>query len=151
MAIQSEWRNIYQSARITAGLTQERWSEVLGISAGAVRQYESGEILPSDEVVIRMAEVTGQHIICYWHLIQKSRVAAQILPDLERKDLPEAVLQLLVQVTEFQEHGLRELTRIAADGKVSAEERQDFDMALAQLGDLISSAFCIKYANVKEG
>ncbi len=148
--MQSDCQNFYKNVRISAGLTQERWAEVLGISYDAVRQYESDTILPSDEVVLRMAEVSGQHIICYWHLIHKSRVAAKILPDLERRDLPEAVLSLLVQVTEFQDNGLRSLTRIAADGKVSAEERAEYEADLAQLRDLIAAAFHIEYANIKE-
>ena len=38
--MEQECRNIYKNARITAGLTQERWAEVLGISPDAVRQYE---------------------------------------------------------------------------------------------------------------
>ena len=148
--MQSDCQNFYKNVRISAGLTQERWAEVLGISYDAVRQYESDTILPSDEVVLRMAEVSGQHIICYWHLIHKSRVAAKILPDLERRDLPEAVLSLLVQVTEFQDNGLRSLTRIAADGKVSAEEREEYEADLAQLRDLIAAAFHIEYASIKE-
>ena len=57
--MEREYRNIYKSARETAGLTQERWAEVLGISADAVRKYEGGTVFPSDEVVLRMAEVAG--------------------------------------------------------------------------------------------
>ena len=94
--MQSDYRNIYQDARRTAGLTQERWAELLGISVDAVRQYETDRITPSDEVALRMAEAAGQQIICYWHLLHKSRVAAELLPDLDRRKLPEAVLTLLV-------------------------------------------------------
>ncbi|MBR6353965.1 MAG: helix-turn-helix transcriptional regulator, partial [Oscillospiraceae bacterium] len=50
-----ETMNIYRNARQVSGLTQERWAEALGLSAEAVRQYEAGKILPSDEVVLRMA------------------------------------------------------------------------------------------------
>ena len=51
-------RNIYQTARRTAGSTQEHWAEQIGVSVEAVRQYEGGIIMPSDEVVLRMAEVS---------------------------------------------------------------------------------------------
>ena len=148
--MQSDYRNIYQNARGTAGLTQERWAELLGISVDAVRQYETDRIMPSDEVALRMAEAAGQQIICYWHLLHKSRVAAKLLPEVDRKDLPEAVLQLLVSVQQFESDGLRELTRIAADGKISPEERRDYDMALAQLCDLITSALQLQFAKEKE-
>lgn len=149
--MQGDYRNIYRDARQTAGLTQERWAELIGISPDAVRQYETDRILPSDEVVLRMAEAAGQQIVCYWHMLHKSRVAAKILPEVERKDLPEAVLQLLVSVQQFVDGGLRELTRIAADGKISPEEQEGYDDAVAQLREVISAAFHLRYAKEKEG
>lgn len=144
--MQDECRNIYTNARRTAGLTQERWAELLGISVEAVRLYESGVNMPSDSVVLRMAEVAGQHIVCYWHLLQKSRVAAGILPDVEEKPLPEAVLDLLVKLRDFSEDGMQELTRIAADGNVSPGEREVFDYAMRQLRALVSAGLHMEYA-----
>lgn len=144
--MQSDYRNIYQDARRTAGLTQERWAELLGISVDAVRQYETDRILPSDEVVLRMAEAAGQQIICYWHLIHKSRVAASLLPELDRKRLPEAVLSLLVAVRNFQDDGMRELTRIAADGKISPEEKADYMTAMEQLQSVVREALHLQFA-----
>ena len=144
--MQSDYRNIYQDARRTAVLTQERWAELLGISVDAVRQYETDRILPSDEVVLRMAEAAGQQIICYWHLIHKSRVAAQLLPELDRKRLPEAVLSLLVAVRNFQDEGMRELTRIAADGKISPEEQADYMTAMEQLQSVVREALHLQFA-----
>lgn len=55
--MQDNCRNIYKTARLTAGLTQERWAETLNISVESVRLYERGLGLPSDEVVARMVEV----------------------------------------------------------------------------------------------
>ena len=144
--MQSDYRNIYQDARRTAVLTQERWAELLGISVDAVRQYETDRILPSDEVVLRMAEAAGQQIICYWHLIHKSRVAASLLPELDRKRLPEAVLSLLVAVQHFQDDGMRELTRIAADGKISPEEQADYMTAMEQLQSVVREALHLQFA-----
>ena len=144
--MQSDYRNIYQDARRTAVLTQERWAELLGISVDAVRQYEIDRILPSDEVVLRMAEAAGQQIICYWHLIHKSRVAASLLPELDRKRLPEAVLSLLVAVRNFQDDGMRELTRIAADGKILQEEQADYMTAMEQLQSVVREALHLQFA-----
>lgn len=144
--MQSDYRNIYQDARRTAGLTQERWAELLGISVDAVRQYETDRITPSDEVALRMAEAAGQQIICYWHLLHKSRVAAELLPDLDRKALPEAVLTLLVAVEQFKTAGLPLLTRIAADGKISPDEQDDYKTAIEQLRGVIRAALGIEFA-----
>ena len=138
---------MYYNARKTAGLTQERWAELLGLSVEAVSQYERGTILPSDEVVLRMAEAAGQQIVCYWHLLNKSRVAGQVLPDIKKRPLPEAVLNLLVQVEEFRRSGLEDLKRIAADGKISgADESIAYADALEQIRLMIEAAYELQYA-----
>ena len=85
--------NIYRNARITAGLTQERWAEYLGISPDSVRKYESGEMIPAEDILLMMADISGLKILPYWHLSQKSRIAGEILPTLEEQPaLPQAVL-----------------------------------------------------------
>lgn len=110
-------------------------------------QYERGTILPSDEVVLRMAEAAGQQIVCYWHLLNKSRVAGRVLPDIKKRPLPEAVLNLLVQVEEFRRSGLEDLKRIAADGKISgADESIAYADALEQIRLLIEAAYELQYA-----
>lgn len=144
--MEQECRNIYRNARRASGLTQERWAEVLGISPEAVRQYEGGKILPSDEVVLAMAEVAGQHIIAYWHLINKSRVAGRILPEVRRRTLPEAVLSVMCRIDDFTRGGLEDLKRLAADGKISADEIMAYGEAIAQMREVIQAAYELEYA-----
>ena len=139
--------NIYRNARQTAGLTQERWAEYLGISSEAVRQYEGSIIMPSDEVVLKMAEVSGMHILAYWHLVRKSRLAAKILPELEeQKGLPEAVLGLLIQLDDFREDGMKKLVRIAADGKIDEDETEEYLRILEQLRELLRRGYELSFA-----
>ena len=148
--MEPECRNIYRNARRTAGLTQERWAEVLGISPEAVRQYEGGKILPGDDVVLAMAEVCGQPILGYWHLVNKSRVAGEVLPEIRKKQLPEAVLSLLVLLQDFQRGGLQDLLRLAADGKIDQTETLAFGEALGELDGLIRAAYELQYAEGAE-
>ena len=139
--------NIYKSAREITGLTQERWSEYLGISPDTVRNYESGRTIPDEGVLLMMADISGMKILPYWHLSQKSRLASGILPELdETKGLPEAVLGLLIQIEDFREDGMKELIRIAADGKISEDERSVFELCLHRLRELIKSAYALGYA-----
>lgn len=139
--------NIYCNARRAAGLTQERWAEYLGISTEAVRLYESGKNFPGEEILLRMADISGLKILPYWHLSRKSRLAASILPELdEQPGLPEAVLALLIQIEDFQADGLKELTRIAADGKISEDETEIYMAAIGQLQGLVRCAFALGYA-----
>ena len=139
-------RNIYRIARDTAGLTQERWAENLGISTEAVRQYENGTIMPGDDIVLQMAEISGQLILPYRHLVRKSRVAAAILPELDDElGLSETVLSLLIQIDDFRENGLKQLIRIAADGKISEDEAERYEEAMQQLLRIVSLAMSLSY------
>lgn len=113
-------------------------------------QYERGVILPADEVVLRMAEAAGQQIVCYWHLLNKSRVAGRVLPDIKKRPLSEAVLKLLVQVEEFQRSWLEDLKRIAADGKISgADESIAYEDALEEIRLLIEAAYELQFSEQK--
>jgi len=139
--------NIYRIARQTAGLTQERWAEYLGISVEAVRQYENGTIMPGEDVLLMMADISGVKALPYWHISRKSRIAARILPELEEeKGLPEAVLGLLIQIDDFKESGMRDLVRIAADGKITEDEERIYETALKQLQELIKRAYSLGFA-----
>lgn len=142
--MQDNCRNIYKTARLAAGLTQERWAEVLGISTESVRLYETGRGLPSDDVVARMSEVSVMPVLGYWHLKEKSGVANDILPDVKRLELPQAVVQLLVAIRDFKENA-DELLTIAADGMVSASERSIFEEIIDDLDDIIRAAWAVKF------
>lgn len=139
--------NIYAIARRTAGLTQERWSEMLGVSADAVYQYEAGRIMPADDVVLSMADFSGLQILGTWHLRRKSAVAAEILPPVERLPLAQAVVQLLDAIREFdRKHHEDALLSIAADGRVAAEEEPRFKEVVRDLHPLIAAAMQIDFA-----
>lgn len=140
-------RNIYYNARRAAGLTQARWAEVLGVSESAVRKYESGEIMPEDDIVLSMADYSGLQILGTWHLRRKSAIAAQTLPPVERLPLPQAVVQLLAAIQDFQDkHHADALIRIAADGRVDPEELPRFREIVRDLHPLIQAAMQIDFA-----
>lgn len=143
--MKDEYRNIYKSARQAAGLTQERWAEVLGISVESVRLYETGRGMPSDDIVTRMVEVSVMPVLGYWHLISKSAVANDILPEVERISLPQAVIQLLVAIRNFKEDA-GELLDIAADGVIDFGESQLFKEILQKLDEIVRAALTVKYA-----
>ena len=145
--MKTSFGNIYRNARQASGLTQERWAEMIGVSAEAVRQYEAGTIMPGDDVLLMMADISGMKILPYWHLSRKSRIAGAILPDLDdQKGLPEAVLGLLIGIDDFKTVGLPQLLRIAADGKVSRDEEEAYRQAMGQLMDVVRLAYACGYA-----
>ncbi len=145
--MQDNCGNIYKRARATAGLTQERWAEQLGVSVESVRLYESGSGLPSDEVVTRMIEVAVLPVLGYWHLMNKSRVAAEILPEVRAVPLAQAVVQLLHRIREFDEqHRVRELLSIAEDGQIDSAERDAFDSIVKELDGIVQAAMALKFS-----
>lgn len=145
--MQDNYKNIYRLARETAGLTQARWAEALGVSVEAVAQYEAGKIMPSDDVVSRMVEVSVLPALAYWHLRHKSTVAAQLLPAVERLPLPQAVIQLLVRMRDFHDHHRADhLMDIAADGRVDLLEEKLLHEIVEELHGIIQAAMQVEYA-----
>lgn len=145
--MQDKSTNIYKNARTAAGLTQERWAEILGVSASAVRQYEAGEIMPADDVVLSMADYSGLQILGTWHLRLKSAVAAAVLPPVERLPLAQAVVQLLAAMRDFEaEHREDALLLIAKDGRVDPEEEPRFKETVRALHAIVQAALQIDYA-----
>ena len=145
--MQDKYTNIYKIARNTAGKTQERFAEMLGLSVESIKLYESGQNMPSDDVVIRMCEVSGLHILGYWHLSQKSRVAAGILPEVCECSLPQAVIQLICRIRDFADkHRTDNLLDIAADGRIDESERELFDQIIDELQGIVQAAMTLKYA-----
>ena len=145
--MQQHYRYISQTGRRIAGMTQERWAEALGISVESVRLYESGRGMPSDDVVTRMVEVSGTPVLGYWHLLNKSRVAADLLPQVDTIALPQAVIQLLRRIRDFDgAHRIDRLVDIAEDGRIDQDERPDFEQITRELDGIVQAAMQLKYA-----
>lgn len=140
--------NIYRIGREMAGMTQARYAEAIGVSVEAVAQYENGTIMPSDEVVARMAEVSGHTVLCYWHLLNKSRVAPQHLPEVPCVPIAQAVCNLIAELNSFRDrYALDDLVTLAADGKIDLTEQETFNKVLDQLNGIIRAALMVRYSS----
>lgn len=138
----NESRNIYRMARKVAGMTHERWAEAIGVDPRNVYRYEAGETTPSDDVVVAMAQISGLSPLCYWHLDRKIHGA---LDPVERMPLPQAVVNLLVAIEDFEDrHG--DLLHVACDGKIMPDEISAWEQIRARLETVISAALAVKFA-----
>lgn len=145
--MQENYRNICKIGRTTAGMTQERWAEAIDYSVESVRLCEAGKMMPSDDVVLRMVEVSAQPVLGYWHLLNKSRMAAQILPEVESTPLPQAVIQLILRIRDFAEkHRTDKLMEIAADGRIDDLERDAFNAIIQELDAVVQAVMQLKYS-----
>lgn len=143
--MQEEHRNDYKTARKFAGLTQERWAEAIGCSVRSIRDYETGVQIPPDDIVLSMCEISGHVAVAYWHMRNKSPLAAEVLPEVEQLPLPQAVLQLLCAVRAFKDRD-DALLDMAADGKIDANELNGWKDAIARLDGIIRAAIQVKVA-----
>ena len=138
---------IFKNARNTAGLTQERWAETLGVSVDAVQNYEYGRNFPTEETVLLMADISGYKILPYQYMSMKSRIGSEIPAELdERVSLPKAVLRLMVVLKDLQDLWTPKLMRMAADGKITEDEAAQFKSCMNQLTELTKCVYDLKYA-----
>lgn len=138
---------IFKNARNTAGLTQERWAESLGVSVDAVQNYEYGRNFPTEETVLLMADLSGYKILPYQYMAMKSRIGGEILPELrENTSLPKAVLSLVIVLDELQKNVIPNLIRMAADGKITEDEALLFEDCTMQMNKLTRCLYEVKFA-----
>ena len=143
--MQNGCKNIYQNARNHAGFTQEKASELISVSVESLRAYEGGRTTPPNDVVCQMVAVYGLQHLAYQHLMHSSEVARTCLPKIDIKELPDAILRLQKEVTDF----IRcrdELIDITYDGVITAEERPRYDEILKELDDIVGAIMALKFA-----
>ena len=136
--------NIYKTARIKAGKTQEGAAEAIGISVESIKAYESYSRLPPADIVDRMCIVYDALYLAYQH----NRIASgeiKVVPEIQVLDLPRAAIQLINKVIAFADrHRDRELLQIAEDGVIDESERDLFGEIVAELDGIIQAATNLK-------
>lgn len=136
--------NLYQRARLSTGLTQERAAELLNLSPESLKQYEGGRRIPPDETVARMVEAYR----CPWLALEHAQATDRlgVMPEVNVQSLPTAAITLINRVLDFAErHRDRQLLRIAEDGIIDENERPDFDAICRDLDGIVGAALQVKY------
>lgn len=143
--------NIYKTARLKAGKTQEGAAEALGISVESVKAYETYTRIPPTNVVDRMCIIYDALYLAYQH----NRIASgdvKVIPEIQVLDLPRASIRLINRVISFAEKRRdRELLAIAEDGVISEEERPLYEEIVAELDGLIQAAMELKVSEPLSG
>lgn len=142
--MQQEYSNIYKTARVNACMSQESAAEVLGLSVESVKAYETGQRVPPDGTVARMARCYGSPGLRLEHGRETDELG--LLPDgLAAQPLPLAALQLISRVMRFaDEHRDRQLLQIAEDGVIDETEREGFDAITRELDGIVAAALALK-------
>ena len=109
-------QNIYKNARKSAGLTQEKAAQYLNVSVDSLRDYEGDERPVPNDVASAMCDVYQVPYLAVQHLRQSSKLGERVVPEIQLKDFPEAVLGVLAAVQRFV--AKRDaMIEIAADGQ----------------------------------
>ena len=141
--MERKYPNLYQRARLSTGLTQERAAEILGLSPESLKQYEGGRRIPPDETVARMVEAYR----CPWLALEHSQATDRlgVLPKAEPRPLPMASIALRNRLHDATGR-LDALLRIAEDGIIDDTERPEFDSIVAELRETMGAIYQVIYS-----
>lgn len=140
-------RNIYQTARLAAGFSQEQAAELLGASVESLRAYETGQRVPPAVRVAEMEAVYHAPGLRLQHAAATDELG--IIPKAVRvRSLEQATLRLMRIVRDMLTH-LQRLMEIAEDGVIDETEVDDFD----RIEDFISAvvAACLEVQHCEKG
>lgn len=134
--------NIYQQARVAAGLTQERAAEALTISVESLRLYETDRRIPPNCIVARMSDLYNTQYLIIQHVRQADDLARTLLPDTQQRPLEQVSMRLYRLVRDFvQRHRTDDLIDIAEDGRIDEKERPIFDQIMKELEDIVAAFY----------
>lgn len=143
------YRNIYQTARESSGLTQERAAERIGLSVESIRMYESGRRIPPDDCVVRMIDIYDARYLAYQHIKENVKVSESFIPqNIEIRDLPSAILRLQKEVSDFLKCR-DEMIEITCDGVISEDERPRWEAIVKELDDISEAIMCLKFVKTE--
>lgn len=142
--------NIYAACRKRAGVTQEEWAEALDISVESIKRYETYIRLPPNHLVKRMADISGDESLPYWHLANTTQ-ELEVLPNIEQVNLQAATIRLMNRMAKFAAKSRdRQLMEIAEDGIISDDERPLYAEILDELTGIITAFYQLRYCDAKE-
>lgn len=139
-----ESRNIYQIARESLGITQEKAAELLDISVESIRAYEGFKRTPPNKVVVGMIEIYDSRFLAYQHIKNSSEDLQEYIPNVDIKDLPSAILRLQKEVADFIKVK-DDLIDITCDGVIDSEERPRYDKIIKELDDIVEAIMSLKF------
>lgn len=139
-------KSIYQTARESCGMTQEKAAELIGVSVESLRAYENNRRIPPTATVISMVDVYGVQFLAYQHLRHVNEIADKLLPDFDTKNIAEAVLTLVKEMSEAEKL-IPTLISVASDGVIDDDERPVWEKIKKEFGDVVQSYYCMIISN----
>lgn len=131
-----ENKNIYQEIRESLDLTRQKASELLQfISEDRLEKIESekSEIRPDE--VLKMSQAYKRPDLANYYCSHECPIGKKYVPAAETKDLSQITLEMLATLNSLEKQKNR-LIEITVDGKISEDEKADFEEIRKQLNDM---------------
>lgn len=138
--------NLYQRARLSTGMSQERAAELLGLSVESLKQYEGGKTVPKDETVAKMVEVYRLPWLALEHAQATDTLG--VMPEVTPRPLPLASIALRNRLHDATGR-LDALLRIAEDGIIDDTERPEFDDIVSELRETMTAIYQVIYSGAE--
>lgn len=137
-------KNIYQTSREELMYTREEAGELMDyISADRIEKIESGKSLPHPEEILAMSDCYKKPELCNYFCSHECPIGRKTIPALESKELSQITLEIIASLNALEQEKNR-LIEISVDGKISAEERPDFDVISNKLDSISNSVASLK-------
>ena len=121
-----ENKNKYQLIREELGLSREKAGELLEIiSPERLEKIENERCDPHPDEVLLMSQKYRKPSLCNHYCSNQCPIGQQYVPEVQVKELSAIVLEMLASLNAVQKQKDR-LIEIAADGRISGEEIDDF-------------------------
>lgn len=133
-----ENKNIYQQARDDLDLTRAAVEDATGgiLSASRIEKIENGSLNAHPEDVIQMAEVYNKPELCNYFCTNECQIGKKYVPVVDTiHDLPQITMELLSNLNALN-HDKERIIDITADGKISEDERADFEQFREHLAEM---------------
>ena len=121
-----ENKNRYQLVREELGLSREKASDLLEIiSPERLEKIENERSDPHPDEVLLMAQKYRKPSLCNYYCANQCPIGIEYVPEVQVKELSTIVLEMLASLNSVQKQRDR-LIEIAADGRISGDEIDDF-------------------------
>lgn len=133
-----ENKNIYQQARDEIEMTRAAVEDATGgiLTSSRVEKIENGSLNVHPEDVILMAEVYNKPELCNYFCTNECQIGKKYVPEVETiHDLPQITMELLSNLNALNRDKER-IIDITADGQISSDEREDFELFREHLSEM---------------
>lgn len=131
-----ENKNPYQLSREACELTREKASDLMEyVSPERIEKIESEKVLPHPDEVLAMSACYKNPELNNYFCTHECPIGQKYQPVIKLRDLSQITLETIAALNALEEEKNR-LIEITVDGKISEDEKKDFEKIQNKLRDI---------------